>query len=248
MATDNYTTHCIYRIVCFQNAKIYVGQTRDFENRKQKHLRMLKRDNHHSPYLQQAYNKYGQDSIFFEIIEGNIPSDEINAREIHWINYFNSHKDGFNVTPGGQTGGSYVPCEWNGIHYGSITQAAKANGVSKTAMRVRVSKGYKCDADVPLNQPQKCIWNGIEYPSMTTASKAVGIGHGQFRNFVKKGYTCDADIQSSFIRPCEWNGIRYESVSQAARAIGISPEAMTYRIDSGYKTDGDLMFIRKRTR
>ena len=59
----------VYKIVNMINGKIYIGSTKDFKDRWNRHLRQLRRGKHHSKHLQRAYDKYGENSFSFEIIE-----------------------------------------------------------------------------------------------------------------------------------------------------------------------------------
>ena len=60
----------IYKIENTVNGKVYIGQTNDPEQRKRAHFGGLKRNKHENPYLQSAWNKYGEDSFYFEVIDG----------------------------------------------------------------------------------------------------------------------------------------------------------------------------------
>jgi hypothetical protein len=48
---------------------------------------------------------------------------------------------------------THQPCQWNGIRYGSIAEAARANGISWFAMKYRLVMGYGSNSD--LRMPQK---------------------------------------------------------------------------------------------
>ena len=48
--------------------RIYIGHSKDIENRWRLHKKQLQNGNHHSPQLQRHYNKYGLDDLVFEII------------------------------------------------------------------------------------------------------------------------------------------------------------------------------------
>ena len=49
--------------------------------------------------------KYNITRGAFEIIEDDIPTkEEANNREIYWISYYDSYKNGYNSTPGGECG------------------------------------------------------------------------------------------------------------------------------------------------
>lgn len=82
------------------NGKIYIGQTYNLKYRWSRHKSDLNNNRHHNKHLQNAWNKYGEDNFRFEIIEC-CPLDNIDEREIYWINTFNSIKDGYNLCDGG---------------------------------------------------------------------------------------------------------------------------------------------------
>lgn len=58
----------IYKITNTANGKIYVGSAKDFPQRWGMHRHMLRKNKHHSPYMQKAYNKHGEDSFVFEVM------------------------------------------------------------------------------------------------------------------------------------------------------------------------------------
>ena len=80
----------IYSILNKSNNKIYIGSSIKLENRKYKHFWMLSKKCHDNQYLQKSYNKYGEDSFIFEIIEECDPTMLID-RENHYINFYNSN-------------------------------------------------------------------------------------------------------------------------------------------------------------
>lgn len=50
------------------NNNCYIGSTINFQNRARRHFNSLERKDHHSLYLQRAWNKYGKNNFIFEII------------------------------------------------------------------------------------------------------------------------------------------------------------------------------------
>ena len=48
-------------------------------------MKMLRDGNHHSPYLQRAYDKYGEDAIVFTILETAVGKEELLALEQKYI-------------------------------------------------------------------------------------------------------------------------------------------------------------------
>ena len=86
----------IYKITNKVNGKSYIGQTRyTIEFRWRQHLH--KKDN---TYFHNAIKKYGVDNFIVEKLEEcNI--EDLNEREIYYIAKYNTFKDGYNLTIGG---------------------------------------------------------------------------------------------------------------------------------------------------
>ena len=80
---------------------MYIGQTNDPERRKKDHFGRLKRNKHENPYLQSAWNKYGEDNFNFEVIDGG---ENYNQLEKYYIEKYKSNNSnyGYNVLSGGE--------------------------------------------------------------------------------------------------------------------------------------------------
>lgn len=244
-------TYCVYRIVCFATGKCYVGQSHGrAKRRKWQHFSDLRNKRHFNSKLQNAFNKYGETSFYFELLEKDIPLSEIDHREVYWIEQFNSCRNGYNISEGGnQFRSTGKPCAWNGIQYSSITGASEALGIHSKTLRDRLARGYSCDNDMKVAKlgrvspkSKSCEWNGIKYPSIKAAAKSLGIDKEVMRDRVLKGYVCDTDVPERVVygRQCTWNGVTYPSILAAARALGVSPKCMEYRIYAGYKGDTEV--------
>lgn len=86
---------CVYKITCISNNRVYIGQTKNFKNRRGYHLYKLKQQNHGNRYLQKDYNLYGKENLIFEILE-ECDIDNLLERETYWINYYGG-KDSSNT-------------------------------------------------------------------------------------------------------------------------------------------------------
>lgn len=75
----------IYEFRNMVNGKRYIGSAINGQKRKREHLSLLRRDKHHSGYLQNSFNKYGESLFVFEVIEDAIPIDNLIKREQYWI-------------------------------------------------------------------------------------------------------------------------------------------------------------------
>lgn len=173
--------HCIYRIVCFANGKVYVGQTNNDKRRYYNHFIELRNRTHKNSHLQRAFDKYGRSAFYFEVIERDIPFEQIGEREEYWIAHFDSYHNGFNQTPGGcsseNTGKRPLPCTWNGVSYPSRSVAAQSLGISTTTLGRRLQKGYTTDQDIRPSrfEAKPCMWEGVEYESLSAAARALGV-------------------------------------------------------------------------
>ena len=82
------------------NDKSYVGQSINIENRWIHHKSELNNNKHINDYLQNAWNKYGEDNFSFIVIE-ECKESELNEKEIYYINKYNSMNNGYNLCEGG---------------------------------------------------------------------------------------------------------------------------------------------------
>jgi len=91
----------IYEIINTENNKRYIGQSRRINKRLKDHYYSLMIDKEPSKKLQHAWNKHGGNCFIFNIIE-YCDVEELDKREIYWIDYFNSINNGYNATTGGK--------------------------------------------------------------------------------------------------------------------------------------------------
>ena len=116
----------IYKYTNLINGMVYIGQTKQtLEQRDYKHITQLN-DN---TYFHRAIKKYGRNNFLLELIEDNIPFNELNEKEKYYINYFESFYTtgkGYNLTQGGQ---------WS-----SGTQKLTASQVDEIKWRLKHSK------------------------------------------------------------------------------------------------------------
>lgn len=95
----------IYKIKNNINNKIYIGQSKNIEQRWKHHLWESFNDKQvmYNYSIHKAFRKYGIDNFSFDIIE-EVPEDKLFEREKYWIEFYNSYKEGYNETEGGDSG------------------------------------------------------------------------------------------------------------------------------------------------
>ena len=59
----------IYQIRNETNERIYIGSAKEFKSRLTCHLKSLRKGTHHNKFLQNDFNKCGEDAFIFEVIE-----------------------------------------------------------------------------------------------------------------------------------------------------------------------------------
>lgn len=120
----------IYKITNDINNKLYIGKTTEtIEERWRLHLSDSQKERCKDRILYRAMNKYGIEHFHIELIE-KVDANILNEREIYWINYYDSFKNGYNATKGGD-GTSYLDYNlifktWQTEH--SIKKTAKIIG------------------------------------------------------------------------------------------------------------------------
>lgn len=75
----------IYAIINEQTEKFYVGSASNFRVRMLRHLSDLRNNRHCNVYLQRSYNKYGESSFHFEVLEELSESCNLLEKEQYWI-------------------------------------------------------------------------------------------------------------------------------------------------------------------
>jgi len=90
----------IYKIISPTN-KIYVGKSINIENRINEYKYIGRRKLQHK--LNNSINKHGLENHIFEIIE-ECTLENIDEREIYWIDYYNCVYEGLNLKHGGEGG------------------------------------------------------------------------------------------------------------------------------------------------
>ncbi len=117
----------IYKYQNKLNGKVYIGQSIDIERRQYNHKSSAynKKANDYNSQFHQAIRKYGLENFDFEIIAELTPEEytrqTLNQLEIFFIRYYDSFKNGYNATEGGDDAFG------NNIHPGEKNGRAKLN-------------------------------------------------------------------------------------------------------------------------
>jgi len=107
----------VYKILNKRNNKIYIGSTKNFKRREIEHFRNLKNNKHENNFLQNAFNKYGEENFSFEVLE---ETNDLFNREQYWIDTLNpcNHNIGYNINKKADR-----PPSWQGKKHSDKTRA-----------------------------------------------------------------------------------------------------------------------------
>lgn len=85
----------IYQIINSKNGKYYVGSSKSIYNRIYNHKTNLRLGKHGNAHLQHAWDKYGEESFYYQILEicEDCSKEFLEEREDYWIDYYESDKD-----------------------------------------------------------------------------------------------------------------------------------------------------------
>ena len=95
----------IYKVTNNVNQKVYIGQTTtSLEERKYHHIYRAENelDITHTHFIN-AIRKYGINAFIWEEIDSANTREELDEKEIYWIQYYNSVENGYNIQAGGQS-------------------------------------------------------------------------------------------------------------------------------------------------
>lgn len=100
--------YCIKNLI---NNKCYIGQSKDIASRWRREKSVLSKDEPAwNVYLQNAWKKYGQENFCFYVLE-ECSVDDLDDREMFWIDSLDAFNNGYNNTIGGS--GSKGASAWN---------------------------------------------------------------------------------------------------------------------------------------
>lgn len=165
----------IYKIENNINHKVYIGQSVRIERRWQEHkyLDTYLNPNNASYYrkLYTAFREEGIDNFTFSIIE-ECSYNELDDREIYWIDYYNSYLTGYNMTRGGQVQMQEMNPVYSYDRYGnfvreytSVKKASEELGINPSIIwgalsRHHLGYGFQWSYQKTENMP---FYNGHSY-------------------------------------------------------------------------------------
>lgn len=204
----------IYKATNILNNKSYIGQTvKTVEERKKEHFYMAFNKNEQT-YFYNALRKYGKENFKWEILEENILKEQLNEREIFWINYYNTFNKGYNLTKGGDSTDNIT--KWRKENPELAKQSAK--------------NGYQKMREILNNNPeleQKRKENATKGMKKYVEEHKEEWKQKSYNTYLKYKEQQDKQMKEFHIQQskkvlCIETGIIYPSASEASRQTKIS--------------------------
>lgn len=217
-------TCCIYKYTNKINGKSYIGQTVNIYLRRMQHENPTGQDKTHqyNSEFHKDIRKYGIENFVFEILE-ECQQQELNNKEIYYINKYHSNINGYNKTAGGgggwrdgkhvyqvEVGSGDIIAEYKSIRLAARNTCVNAGDIKRVCVdKARTSGGF--------------IWCFVEDYDR---DKFIGTVQCPRRPYVKNKPVYKIDIETNKIIK------EYSSIHEAADKEGID-RANIYRCCQG---------------
>lgn len=124
----------VYKITHIGSGKSYIGISKNIHRRWIQHKSWVNTKSRRSA-IYAAMQKYGIDAFSWQVIE-QCDADSLEDRERHWIAVFDTFKNGYNLTAGGE-----YNKEYSAETRKRMSEAQKGKKQSKETIEKRVVKG-----------------------------------------------------------------------------------------------------------
>lgn len=156
----------VYKVTNNINGKIYIGKTSNsLDGRKAQHLRDSKKSKFK---FHRALKKYGYENFLWEVVFECHSEQELNLKEIELIQNYNSFKNGYNMTLGGEGQLGNTPSEktrsiWSLQRKGVVPwnkgkknlNSARYNKIKLSKEEINESRRRALKGRIPWNKGKK---------------------------------------------------------------------------------------------
>lgn len=218
--------YCIENLI---NHKRYIGQSVDIYDRWIEHRWALNNRKHNNMHLTRSWHKYGEDNFEFTIIE-RCNENQLNEREIYWIDYYDSYYHGYNQIKGGDG------C------LGKIWTDDEREKISRAILQINLNGDIVCrfinidDAENHTGINRRQIWNCAnkvyhEYErngkiyghSDKTAGGYIWVYEDEYDDFDLSYYISNTVSYTVYQYDLHWNLIKIWPSAESVKVDGYRP-------------------------
>lgn len=173
-----------------KNGMVYVGQTREFKRRMQRH-----KWGKDGTYFDRVYHAH-YDDFEVKIIDRASTIEQLNLKERFWIEFYNSYKpNGYNIFEGGR---GYLRDEETRQKYAERSTGRKHTEETKLKLReMRLGeknpfygKHHTEEHIKKISKPVICVETGVVYESGKKASLQMGKDRTAVNKAIKNNQRC----------------------------------------------------------
>lgn len=173
-------TPVVYKIRNVVNQKFYVGSTTNMYERTRNHRKRLRRGRHHSPYLQAAWNKYGEECFVFEVVEEITSVEALQAAEARWLSEHYGKPHCYNMSPN-------TDAPWRGVAKEKHPSfGTTASPEERAAISASLKEYYAAN---PLNHPRVGKRHSEETRAEISAKVQAALAEGRSGKFIPSAET-----------------------------------------------------------
>jgi group I intron endonuclease len=209
----------IYQIRNSITNQFYVGSSVNLAERKNNHIKKLRRNIHDNIHLQRAWNKYGENSFVFERLE-ILTASELESREQHYLDlWWDNSQRCYNI----------AKCAKSPRRGMQVTSATK-----EKMSKARTGKKYGPLSEMwrkNLSKSLTLAWTLGKFKATHTTSQVTKdkIGKANSKSI------CQLSVNGQFIK-------RWESATQAGRALGIGNSHIRGCVNGTRQTAGGFIW------
>ena len=127
----------VYKITCTQNNTFYIGRTCNFTNRMNCHKSDLSRGTHKNAALQNVFNKYGMESMEFELLYQIDDKEGQIAKEQELLNLYIGTPECLNINKSAET---FCDVPWTEERKRKISEAHRGKKMPPMREEVRLAR------------------------------------------------------------------------------------------------------------
>lgn len=216
----------IYKIINVVNNKFYVGSAVNFSRRKTRHFSELRTNRHNNSKLQNAWNKYGEKSFVFVIVEEVQDKAMLLEVENRWLKEHVGNEYCYNIgvdatAPHLGMSGELSPT-WGMQH----TEEAKARIGAASKSRVQ-------SEEEKAKRRQTMKGHHVSTATRAKISATLsGPGNYWYGKTRSAGF-CAAVSKGIWVTRDDGEEVFYHSISEARETLGLKPPTINRALKSG---------------